>query len=420
MIQNNRIISYGFEKEEGADILFKIVTFFISPFFSFLYSLIYLKRRSSFVVFFLFAIFYGMCFTTTQGRDAEHINDGASYRDRFVSIQRNDDRSFANELVNILSLKGTTEKDVYFFATAYVIGKYTDNYHVMFFFYAIIFAFFMLGSLAMLVKESTYKHSLVALILLYLFTYNGIFNINGVRFWTAAWMAVYSILKIYRENNKRYYILLFTTPLVHLSFLLMDVVTLLYILTPQKKNNSDFLLIVFVLSFVFSAFSGELVRYILGYAVGVSVLFGDYASAEGIAKMALERSIVKTVFMFLSRMYLMIMFLRIYYKEKNGQTIVGRELYGFLFIAFIIFNFLSPIPSLGTRFQVLLYPLTVYLWVVNMGTCKYRNFIYLMPLAFLYDLYVTNFSLFVAFVKPEFFYTNAFTLIHNYLILGIE
>lgn len=419
MIQNNRIVSYGFEKEDAADIILKIVTFLFSPFFSFLYSLIHLKRRSSFIVFFLFSIFYGMCFTTSQGKDFEHTNDGASYRDRFVSIQRYDDKLFADEFVNILTLRGTTEKDVYFFATAYAIGKYTDNYHVMFFFYAIVFAFFMLASLSMLVKELSYKHCLAALILLYLFTYNGIYNVNGVRFWTAAWIAVYAILQICIKKDKRYFLLLLSTLLVHLSFILIVFIVVLYLILPKVKN-SDFWLIMLVLSFIFSAFSDEIVRYILSYAVGISVLFGDYASAEGIARMAEERSILKTIFMFLSRMYIMAMFLSVYYKEKKGQTIVGRDLYGFLFIALIIVNFLSPIPSLGQRFLVVLYPLLVYLWVINMGTTRFRTFIYLMPIPFLYNIWVSNLSLFIAFVKPEFFYTNPFTLINDYLFLGIE
>lgn len=45
------------QKENNHDIILKLVLFLISPFFAFVYSLRTMRTRSSYVVYFLFAIF---------------------------------------------------------------------------------------------------------------------------------------------------------------------------------------------------------------------------------------------------------------------------------------------------------------------------------------------------------------------------
>ena len=71
-------------KEDSMDIVIKIMTFMISPFISFLYSLKRINTRSSFVVFFLFALIYGLCFTViADNLDVWEHNDAAKWRFRF-------------------------------------------------------------------------------------------------------------------------------------------------------------------------------------------------------------------------------------------------------------------------------------------------------------------------------------------------
>lgn len=78
---------------------------------------------------------------------------------------------------------------------------------------------FMLLSFKFLVGEEAFKYSWVCLLLAYFFIRgNGIFNINGCRFWTASWIAIYCNFQLFRNGNRKYLALALLTPMVHSSY----------------------------------------------------------------------------------------------------------------------------------------------------------------------------------------------------------
>ncbi len=410
----------SWQREDNSDVFIKIITFLISPFLSFLYSLIRIKTKSSFVVFFLFALFFGMALTTSEGADAQHSNDSAIYRQMFVMVQGTTFSEFVDYCKDIISGDDNMHKDLYFYVIAYFVSTITDNYHVLFFVLAFVFGYFMLRSLAMLINEPKYVHCLPAIILLYLFTYNGIFNINGVRFWTAAWIAVYALLQILVNDNKKYYILLALTPMVHLSYLVLLVIVGAYLLIGKMVGKGW--IVVFVLSFLLSGFSTFFIQYFLGFSMGATSMFEGYVQGGQLASSSASQvGMLENIFTVLSKFYIMIMFLRIYYATiQKGQVLQGAKLYKFVFLAYTVVNFLSPIPSLGNRFFILLYPLLVYLWIINFGTKKYNVFLMILPIVFIYNIYRVSYGISVRLVDMSFFYTNPFSLIYKYLILGAQ
>lgn len=189
-------------KENNSDKALKIILFLISPFIAFLYSLRTIKTKSSYVVFFLFCVFFGLSFSVSAGKDEHNRADGASYREKFELYKYVSDSEFYNRFNEYFTFEEGA-KDYYFDTVAFYVSRVTDNYHIMFMVFAIVFAYFGLKSLRFLTSEPKFDASLSCLILVYLFMINQIFNINGVRFWTAAWIGVYCIFQIFRNGNKK-------------------------------------------------------------------------------------------------------------------------------------------------------------------------------------------------------------------------
>ncbi len=402
-------------KEDTNDVTIKVLTFLFSPFISAIYSIRRINTKSSFVVFFLFSLCYGMSFTTSNGYDLHHTNDGAAYREKFTNITKYHEKIFKEELQDILSFQNPVEKDPGFFVTAYVVSRLTDNYHFLFLVIAFVFSFFMLKSLSMLIHVSKYKHCLTAVILLSLFAYNGIQNINGIRFNTAAWIAVYALLQIFYKGNNKYYFLLLVTPLVHASYIVLLLVVAIYKIIPHGKIYGLWLYL-YLLSFVVSSISLMFLEKLMTLDIGVLFLFRNYAGDQYLQRMNEDTSALKTFFSFIMNLYLAIMIYLTYAKAKVSNSPQKERLLSFTIVSLTIFNFLSAIPSMG-RYAQLIWPLLVFSWIIYNGTRKYPMFVLCLPVAFLYgfNACVRNF---MTFVPQDFYFSNPFLLIYDYLIVG--
>src|SRR5690554_2635355 len=115
------------QKENRYDKAVKVVLFLISPFFSLLYSLRTLKTKSSYVVFFLFAVFFGLAFTTQP----HHTMDSVRYIEKFNGYIFYSLNDFLYEFQNFLTFS-EGDKDFYFNTVAFIVSRFTDNYHVLF------------------------------------------------------------------------------------------------------------------------------------------------------------------------------------------------------------------------------------------------------------------------------------------------
>lgn len=129
-----------------------------------------------------------------------------------------------------------------------------------------------------LVSENEFGFTVSSVILLYLFITIDVFNINGVRFWTAYWIGVYSMFKIFVNKNKRYYFLALLTPFIHGTYWVFLGGLLLIRLT---KKFDRFWIIMFLLSFFVSAFAVEFLQSVQQYLpTGLSRSTDSYANEE--------------------------------------------------------------------------------------------------------------------------------------------
>lgn len=116
------------QKENDTDKAIKVILFIISPFIAFLYSLRTIKTKSSYTVFFLFCVFFGLSFSVSLGKSEENRADGASYREKFELYKYVSDSEFYKRFNEYLSFEEGA-KDYYFDTVAFYVSRVTDNYH---------------------------------------------------------------------------------------------------------------------------------------------------------------------------------------------------------------------------------------------------------------------------------------------------
>lgn len=405
----------GFLLENRNDVIAKFLLFLLSPLLGFIYSLKRINTKSSFVIFFLFSLCFGMCFTPKK---CSMYIDGQHYQELFLSSRYINKTTFENKFKEYITLN-SDEKDFYADALSYYVSRVTDNYHIFFFIASIIFSFFLLKTLRYLAVEKEFDNSYICLTLCYLFINISIFNINGLRFWTGYWVAMYALFKIFRENNYRYLLLLIFATFFHGSLWILLALVLITLIT--KKYNKIWILLYFVSFFIgHVAFTiiGEITEYL---PVFMQNLAKSYTSAEAINRITAEGTgfwIVGKVFGYIVDVFFFVVIIIIIgNKEKIISDTRTKNLFGLLLVLTTFCNFVSSVPSLGARFVMFTYPLIAYIWLLCIKDYKkkYTLFFMLVPLYFFMNIYQTL-RLYIETLNIDFFISSPIYLSAKYLL----
>ncbi len=403
-------------KENNQDKAIKMMLFLVSPFLSFLYALRRIKTKSSYVIILLTFLFFGICFSVPRFH-SEKSFDGTTYRIDFESFKYLTTSQFYDGLISFLTFN-EGKKDYYFDTLAFYISRFSDNYHVLFLFAALIFSFFSLKSFLFFTQEDKFDASLASYLLAYLFMFNQIFNINGMRMWTAAWVAVFAILHLFGKGEKRYIFLLLITPFFHGAFwVLITIVVIAIFLMRYDKVWS----VLWLFSFFTSSVIVEIVQDASDYLPFVLQKMVAYYTDNEYLQLRKERGSgyywVPRLFGTFVRTYVtFIIFLLI----KNSAMIKANpkttNLSLFLLVYATLVNILMPIPSLGGRFFVLAYPIIAYIWLIHFKGVMYQAVLYLFPFVFGWSLYKTFFRDYMTVTPIDFFVGSPFYLIYKYLL----
>lgn len=401
--------------EIKSDVQIKIILFIISPFFAALYSFRRANTKSSYLIFLLSSIFFGLAFSVENGKDSltgEGI-DGQFYRQEFEDAKYLTSYNYMEGLAGFLSFD-EGKKDYYFETVTFYLSRFTDNYHIMFMVFAFVFSYFSLKSFKFLTSENKFNFSIVSLILCYFFLYNQIFNINGVRFWTAAWIAVYCIFKIYRSNNIFYLILALLTPFFHGAYWIFLVILLLSFVLKRFERTW---IVLYIISFFVSGFAVEVIKNLSDllptflYKLAVS-----YTSEDKLNLQWSGYGWITILFKNLTGFYLnLIIFLFIWQRKNIKLNDKIYRLYLFLIMWVTIFNFLMFVPSLGNRFIVLAYPIIAYIWLVQFKDVKYQKVILCLPLIFIWDIQ-KQVQYYMQVLDVGYFFSNPIYLVYKYML----
>lgn len=409
---------YVWQSELSSDIFAKSILFLISPLLGFMMAIRRINTKSSFIVLFLFAVFFGLNFETTVGRDETNNSDASVYRWRFEILKDMSQGDVSDVFSAFMSFDDAQNRDVYVPLVAFLATRISNNYHVFFAILAMVFAFFSLRTLRFFTSELEGRINLYVLILLYLFAItNSIFNINGCRFWTAAWVAVYSLFQIYRNGNKRYYFLAAITPMIHASYWFFLSV-LLIALFLQKATR--FWKIFFFASFILSSVSMQLVVDLSSYLPSSLQFLVERYTGEVELKTNLYQ-VIRRIFSFASTVltvYMMYLLMKHEKEIKNNPK--TNNLYPFLLVWMSICYFVMPIPSLGGRYVVLGFPILAYVWLMTFEKHgKYRNVLLLYPVANLMFIYELVCCYLEYSVPMSFYYTSPIYQFYKYIIIGV-
>lgn len=356
-----------------------------------------------------------MAFTTTSGRTADNISDSAVYRVRFEIMHSLNLNDYLEGFQRYLQFE--EKKDYALDTLMYLLSRLTDNYHFLFLVISGVFAYFMLRSLTFFAKDTNYRFSLIVFPLIILFLHNHIFNINGIRFWTTYWIAVYTIFQILIANKTRYWLLAALTPFLHIAYTAFVCLLLLFRFI---KNRQKLLISYFVVSVFLGFMSLTLLERVGAYFPAIiQEMITVYTTEEAFdsrQEMSGIGAHIKSVLDIMKFVFINVMvYLFVLNKKEINNNVSNRNLLSFILLWVGTFNIFMGIPSLGVRFITLAFPLVAYLWLRSFGVSRYRWIVLFIPIVLFWDLRLLIAS-FQRWLNIDFLYTNPVFLIYQSLL----
>lgn len=406
----------GFYQENRQNIIIKFLLFLLSPLFGFIYSLKRINTKSSFVIFFLFSLCFGVCFT--PDKNPSNYIDGQSYKEHFLLDTKISSTTYKENWKQYISFE-TSDKDFYFNTISFLVSRLTDNYHVFFFCIAFVFSFFSLKTFKYLTNEKEFDNSYMTILFCYLFMYIGIFNINGLRFWTGYWVAMYALFKIFRDCNYKYILLIFLAAFCHGTLWLIFPIVLVAMIS---KRVQYIWIIMYFLSFIVGELSFVLIDNVSGYLPQfLQSLIDSYTSEEYIAERNAEGTgywIVGEIFKYVVRVFLFITMCIIISNKKiiNADNRTNK-LFTLLLVLATFSNLMINVPSLGARFSIFTYPLIAYICILHiLKNPNYNLFFSLIPLYFFMVIY-QQLNQYLSVLNIDFFISSPVYLVVKYLLV---
>lgn len=364
----------------------KLVLFLLNPFISAIASLKNIRDGVSHKFLYLWFLVFGIGFCAMN-----EAADSFRYVEDFMVESRYTWAQYMQEVREWATFESNI-KDIYTLTVNVLVGKFTSNYHWTYLIYAAVFGYFYIRSLRLFLKYQKVQNNVIFYLLLFLFCYsNPIFNINGVRFWTASWIAVYASLQIVLEKKYYYFLLLVITPLVHGTFLIW--ISLFIISLISGRFNKIWKVLFVASSFVSAVSFLSILDNYSGYLPQfMQNLIWSYTQSEGaLKKMSGELTaalpLYARIFNALPGYFILFLsYLIVFNSKKFTDNPTSKHTYQIFIVLATWTNFLSAIPSVY-RFKALVVPFIVILWAMNHD--KFRNFdkcFYSIPLCYCYSL----------------------------------
>lgn len=372
------------ENSFGKSVGEKMIIFIINPFIAFILSLFDVDKRSSRVIMYLWFILFGLMFIPLW----EITGDSYQYYEKFIQFNPKDFQWVIRDYFSGES----NYKDLYEWFTFWLVKLFTDNYHVLFALWATVFGFFYIKAVGCLVKYFNRDLYWISFFLVLLFMLsNPIYNINGIRFWTAAWMGVYGAIKILKENKYIYLLLVASTLLVHGGFSIFIIVLLLSVLVRKQLNV---LSIVYIISFFLSVVS--ITSLIEPYLSGLPLFFSNFVENYAEENVVADKMMRFEELPFYARLfrktpsyYINIMALLLLYCNKKKTINLSKNyIYVFALVILVMCNLLDEaVPSVSGRYLRIAEAFIVFSWMINLKELKQYNwFIYSFPIFYWYRL----------------------------------
>lgn len=356
------------QAEDKYDAALKMGAFLISPVLGLCASLLRINTRSSFVVLFAVFVTFGLSMITRNVRSDDFNFDSVAYRQWFEESYDDTLTDFTVRFDEYLHFQNRN-MDFYCDAVNFLVSRITHNYHYLFLVVALVFAYFKLKLLKLFVAEKNYHFSVLGLSLLFVFALNQIIEINVYRFYTALIIAVYALFRILVCGNRKYLFLLAVTPFFHGSFVVVYVLWLLYyLLRSYWKFVVPIGIGVSLIFIFFPSLMASLLIDAFAYVMPDVTRFARYTDVFYMR----EINESGTGFVWVQRIlehgtWIMMDATIAFYAFQYKNYIKGskcEELFKFLLILIFFVNSTIFIPSLGSRFLMMVFPMVAYIYLV--------------------------------------------------------
>lgn len=220
--------------------------FLLWPFGALITSIKNFRQPSAKTVFWFFCIFFGFVFISADINE-KGTADSARYAKQLIDLH-NTPISW-QQLVTLFYNPDDGYTDIYQSLITWIIAIFTSDTRWLFAAFAMVFGYFYTQNLWIILSRIQIKISIV--VLLYIFEYalvNPIWNINGVRMWTAAQVFLFGSLQYFLLNNKKGLLWCASSILFHFSFMFPVSLMIIFIFLP--KNIHLFFIFYAVASFI--------------------------------------------------------------------------------------------------------------------------------------------------------------------------
>lgn len=244
--------------------------------------------------------------------------------------------------------------DLYQPIVTFLLALFTGEPRILFAIFALVFGFFYSRNMWFVLEKIPVSLNFTLLVLITtLFLVNPIWNINGVRMWTAAQVFVYGALPYIWNKDKSKILWVFISVVFHFSFFIPVLIFLVYVFLP-KKSTLPFLILYLISLFISEveiSFFQSLAEYlpdildrkVAGYTseTYVAKVFGEGESA----------GLFVTLLSYISKWGVAVLLIYITVREKLVLKLNSslRNLLTFSMFILAISFFLSNVPS-GGRF----------------------------------------------------------------------
>ena len=371
-----------------------LVFTFLFPFLGLIMSLYHWRALWAKNVFWLACIY--MAFIHIYAPEGGVFGQGADIERyvRFLYVVYN--QSLA--LVDVLALN--SRPDYYQPIVTYLVATISGEGHVLYLFFGIVFGYFYSRNMWYVLERlpRTFPKQIYFLVAIY-FLICPIWNVGGVRMWTALHVFCYGALPYLFERDRRKLYWAFLSIFVHFSFLLPLAFLFIYIILPEKIKISKVLQVVslgvFLLTFGMNVLEIEEIGLLLQrinpafYEENVAGYLGEeYVGV--VAEREESRSLFYQVSMFINQYVILYLIIVVWFLIRKNQGTWRnsiQRLFSFALLFYALANVMAIVPSGGRYITIAqMFVVPVLLFVLASTICyKYRKItnVVLMSLAIL-------------------------------------
>jgi hypothetical protein len=387
------------------------------PFWTVIASIKFFKSPSARNLFWYGCIFMGYVhiFNPLGGS----ASDGVRYAEELVKMN-SEHLNFKTLTSYFYSENGNL--DIYQPLITLLVSFFTKNPHFLFLIFAIVFGFFYSRNIWLVLNFSNNDKlswwSLIILIMLILVM--PIWEINGVRMWTALHVFMYGVLSFYLNNDKKKLVWSFAAVLIHFSFSFPLMLIFIYIFLP--KNNLTIYFVLFFISATFNEINIQALNdvFVKFLPVQLSTRTESYLNEDYLISVN-ETSASYAQYLIIAQKlskYFILAIIIFFWTNRN--TLFTKKLYQNLLTLFLYlsawFQFFSMVPSIGRFFAItnMIFFSLLFIMLVNErqdnsklnNLTKYLSIMLLMPMLLKFRLgceFYGNSLFWSNFISSSFF-----------------